>query len=46
MTSENFEEIFQPIKDDVRKENTKMRKPIPPRLKLAATTRFLSAGES
>ena len=46
MTSENFEEIFQLIKDDIRKENTKMGEPIPPRLKLAATIRFLSIGES
>ena len=46
MTSKNFEEIFQLIKDDIRKENTKMREPIPPRLKLAATIRFLSTGES
>ena len=46
MTSENFEEIFQLIKDDIRKENTKMREPIPPRLKLAATIRFLSTVES
>ena len=28
------------------KENTKMREPIPPRLKLSATIRFLSAVES
>ena len=27
--SENFEEIFQLIKDDTRKENTKMRDPFP-----------------
>ena len=46
MTSENFEEIFQLIKDDIRKKNTKMREPIPPRLKLAATICFLSTGES
>ena len=46
MTSENFEELFQLIKDDIRKENTKMREPIPPRLKLAATIRFLSTWES
>ena len=32
MTSENFEEIFQLIKDDITKENTKMRELIPPRL--------------
>ena len=46
MTSENFEKIFQVIKDYIRKENTKMREPIPPRLKFAATIRFLSTGES
>ena len=46
MTSENFEEIFQLIKDDIRKKNTKMREPIPPRLKLAATICFLSTGQS
>ena len=28
----NFEEIFQLIKDDITKENTKMRELIPPRL--------------
>ena len=32
MTSENFEEILQLIKDDITKENTKMRELIPPRL--------------
>ena len=32
MTSENFEEIFQLIKDDITKENTKMTELIPPRL--------------
>ena len=32
MTSENFEETFQLIKDDITKENTKMRKLIPPSL--------------
>ena len=32
MSSENFEEIFQLIKDDITKENTKMRELIPPRL--------------
>ena len=29
MTSENFEEIFQLIKEGIIKENTKMRDPIP-----------------
>ena len=43
MTSENFEEIFQLIKDDVTKENIKMRELIPHRL--AATIGFLSTGE-
>ena len=32
MTFENFEEIFQLIKDDITKENTKMRQLTPPRL--------------
>ena len=32
LTSENFEEIFQLIKDDTTKENTKLREPIPSRL--------------
>ena len=45
MTSENFEEIFPLIKDDITKENTKMRELIPPRLQLAATIGFPSAGE-
>ena len=46
MASENFEEISQLIKSDIRKENTKMREPILPRLKFAATICFLSVGES
>ena len=32
MTSVNFEEIFQLTKDDLTKDNTKMRELIPPRL--------------
>ena len=32
MTPENFEEIFQLIKDDITKENTKMSELIPPKL--------------
>ena len=32
MTSKNFEEIIQLIKNDINKENTKMREVIPPRL--------------
>ena len=32
ITSENFEEIFQLIKDDISEENTEMRDPIPLRL--------------
>ena len=46
LSSENFEEIFQLIKDDVRKQNTKTRESISPRLKIAAATCFLSTGES
>ena len=32
MTSENFDEIVQLIKNDITKENTKMRELIPLRL--------------
>ena len=32
ITSENFEEIFQLIKDGITKENTKLRELIPPKL--------------
>ena len=32
MTCENFEKIFQLIKDDTTKENAKMRELLPPRL--------------
>ena len=32
MSSENFEEIFQLIKDDITKENTRMRELISRRL--------------
>ena len=42
MTSKNFEEIFQLIKDDITKQYTKMREIIPPRLQLPATIGFLS----
>ena len=42
MTFENFEEIFQLKKDDITKENIKMRELIPPRL--AVTNGFLSTG--
>ena len=42
MTSENFDEIFQLIKDGIPKENSNLRELIPPRLSLAATIGFLS----
>ena len=45
MTFENFEQIFQLIKDDITKEDTKLRELIPLRLQLAATIGFLSTGE-
>ena len=32
MTSENFEDIFQLIKDKITKGNTKLKELIPPRL--------------
>ena len=45
MTSQNFEEIFQLIKDDIPKENTNLRELNTHRLQLAATIGFLSTGE-
>ena len=44
MTSENFEEIFQLIKDDITKEKTKMREPIPPRLTCSHNWLFINGG--
>ena len=41
MASENFEEIFQLMKNHITKENTQMRELIPSRLQLPATTGFL-----
>ena len=32
MTSEDFDEMFNLIKDDITKDNTKMRELVPPRL--------------
>ena len=46
IASEKFEEIFQLIKDDIRKEKTKIRERIPPRLKLEFKISFLPTGES
>ena len=45
MTSENFEEKFQLIKENIPKENTNFRELILPRLELAARIGFLSTGE-
>ena len=45
MTSENPEEIFQLIKDDIPKENTKLKELILPRIHVAATVGFLSTAE-
>ena len=45
MTLENFEEIFQLIKDDTGKKKHYSEITIPPRIKLAATFRFLSTVE-
>ena len=41
MTSENFEEIFQQIKDDIPKENTNLKKLILPRLNLQLQAAWL-----
>ena len=46
MISENFKEIFQLIKDDITKGNTKMRDPIPLLRNFVATISFLSTDES
>ena len=46
IASEKFEEIFQLIKDDIRKEKTKIRERIPLRLKLEFKISFLPTGES
>ena len=43
MTSENFEEMFQLIKDDITKGNIRMGELIPP--KLAAAIGFFSTWE-
>ena len=42
MTSENFLKIFQLIKNDITKENTKMKDPMPLKLRFATTISFLS----
>ena len=44
MTSENFEEIFQLIKDDIPKENTNLKELIPPRLNLQPQLAFCQHG--
>ena len=44
MTSENFEEIFQLIKDDITKGNTKLRELIPLRLTCSHTWFFVNMG--
>ena len=44
MTFENFEEIFQLIKDDIPKENTNLRELIPPRLHLQPQLAFYQQG--
>ena len=41
MTSENFEEIFQLIKDDIPKENTNLKELILPRLNLQLQAAWL-----
>ena len=44
MTSENFEKIFQLIKNDIAKENTKMRELIPPDYSLQPQLPFYQQG--
>ena len=44
MTSENFEEIFQLIKDDKTTQNTEMTELIPPRYNLQSQLAFYQQG--
>lgn len=39
-----FDEILQLIEEDIKKQNTILREPIPAKVKLAATLKFLSSG--
>ena len=44
MTPEKFNEILVLIRDDITKNDTPMREPIPPEIKLAVTIPFLATG--
>ena len=44
MNANNFDEILSIIANDITKQDTNMREAIPPKIKLAATLRFLSTG--
>lgn len=46
MNAETFNYILGEIENDIRKNDTLMRKSIPPAEKLAATLRYLASGES
>ncbi|KAG8227282.1 hypothetical protein J437_LFUL014536 [Ladona fulva] len=46
MTEEQFGEILDLVRDDIRKEDTVMRTLISPEKRLALTLRFLATGES
>ena len=44
MSTDTFDELLQLISNDIQKQDTVMRASIPPKIKLAATIRFLSTG--
>ena len=39
-----FDELLELMEPDIKKESIFMREPIPPKIKLAATLKFLSSG--
>ena len=46
MRPETFNELLALVQHDITKQDTVMRESIPPKIKLAATIRFLSTGAS
>ena len=46
MRPETFNEMLALVQNDIKKQDTVIRESIPPKIKLAATIRFLSSGAS
>ena len=46
MSPENFDEISRLVTPDIQKKNASFREEIPEKVKLTATIRFLSTGDS